>query len=1145
MMADMGTAIRLLVTTLTMATILDLSLAIEHHHRSDEHDFRQPSQRDLQQSMVWFNHTGARTYSSLVFDVTRGQLIVAARDYLFRLSLDGLALLEESPWPAADEVVRLCQDKGQSEDDCHNYIRVLHVHGERILACGTNAFSPRCSWRPVEAIDVVSEWSSGVARCPYSPHSHISSLLSSGPAGTADLYIGSPTDFSGQDNAIYRLPLATVGANNGSPSHPPHNKGRLRTMQYNAKWLNVPEFVGSVEADHFVYFFFREAAVEYGNCGKAVYSRVARVCKNDLGGGQLMLKDTWTSFLKARLNCSLPAEYPFYYDHIQSVSYLEEERLFYATFTTSENSIAGSAVCSFTLDSMQESFAGPFRWQSGPTSTWESVHSSHTHSHCNSHHQSHSSSLHPSTSSSLLEAEKYQLMDRAVQPTARHGKNGLSPLIRLDLERFSHIAVDVVATKIHSSVHVLYVASARDGLIRKYSVLPRTQEACLVEIIDPFKSSSQLADRQIKTMQYLRQQNALYIGTENEVIRLGASQRCKRFTTKTQCLNSMDPYCGWQSVQEECTPPPNKNPLVSYWQQSITSCPILNAAVDGGWGEWSEWAQCAHTGEGAQGDRCSCRQRHCDRPAPAHGGQRCLGHGHEVTNCTRHGGWTEWSAWSACSQTCGLAVKTRRRSCGNPEPAFGGRLCVGPDRDEIYCPSNPPCPVKSIPPIDGQWSDWGDWSECTASCGGGFRSRLRRCDNPPPQHGGTDCSGCGVEYQTCNVHSCSEAKKVTTWTPWLLANDTDLGRIERRFRFSCKAPVDTNLLKVGAMKLEERICHTDGTCLRTDSGNTEGGWSEWSDWTECSRQCGGGRQQRTRSCDGPGYLRSSDCDGPTLMERVCNLQPCKGVWSCWTDWSSCSVTCGQGTRSRSRTCSVEGGDDSAAINELDVEGCVGPSEMKEYCNNPSCEPTEGWDAWSSWSLCDADGMQMRRRRCLVGDLGLGTAPGLCQGRSQEERVCITNLEDNTLAVASLNSFDQSPKGVIIGAVIVGIFGGLLLTLAVLIVCLRAKDGQLDLGRFGTIVGGSKPRIPSSPHYLSAKQQNHYVSVGSLDWKKSSVVEEVGGGNGSLSTLGRGLRPPPLKISNSNVSDYPTATIKRNSGGHNQMRTNIEADIMYR
>lgn len=124
---------------------------------------------------------------------------------------------------------------------------------------------------------------------------------------------------------------------------------------------------------------------------------------------------------------------------------------------------------------------------------------------------------------------------------------------------------------------------------------------------------------------------------------------------------------------------------------------------------------------------------------------------------------------------------------------------------------------------------------------------------------------------------------------------------------------------------------------RIDSGNTEGGWSEWSEWTECSRQCGIGRQQRTRTCDGPAYLRSSDCDGPALMERTCNLQPCKGVWSCWTEWSACSVTCGQGTRSRSRTCSVEGGDDSSIRNELAIEGCDGPSEMKEYCNNPSCE----------------------------------------------------------------------------------------------------------------------------------------------------------------------------------------------------------------
>ena len=38
--------------------------------------------------------------------------------------------------------------------------------------------------------------------------------------------------------------------------------------------------------------------------------------------------------MKARLNCSLPGEYPFYYNEIQSVTFLPTEGLFYATFTT-------------------------------------------------------------------------------------------------------------------------------------------------------------------------------------------------------------------------------------------------------------------------------------------------------------------------------------------------------------------------------------------------------------------------------------------------------------------------------------------------------------------------------------------------------------------------------------------------------------------------------------------------------------------------------------------------------------------------------------------------------------------------------------------------------------------------------------------
>lgn len=94
-------------------------------------------------------------------------------------------------------------------------------------------------------------------------------------------------------------------------------------------------------------------------------------------------------------------------------------------------------------------------------------------------------------------------MDRAVQ--SRPGKYGSKPLIQLDSVKFNHIAVDVVATQINSSIHVLYVAS-RDGFVRKYSVLPSTQERCLVEIVDPFARLSQPSERQIKMMQFLKVQ---------------------------------------------------------------------------------------------------------------------------------------------------------------------------------------------------------------------------------------------------------------------------------------------------------------------------------------------------------------------------------------------------------------------------------------------------------------------------------------------------------------------------------------------------------------------------------------------------------------------------------------------------------------
>ncbi|XP_060570713.1 uncharacterized protein LOC132729006, partial [Ruditapes philippinarum] len=59
-----------------------------------------------------------------------------------------------------------------------------------------------------------------------------------------------------------------------------------------------------------------------------------------------------------------------------------------------------------------------------------------------------------------------------------------------------------------------------------------------------------------------------------------------------------------------------------------------------------------------------------------------------------------------------------------------------------------------IPPVNGGWSQWGEWSGCGVTCGGGLNSRSRHCSNPPPSPYGNDCKGSDTELITCNDQAC-------------------------------------------------------------------------------------------------------------------------------------------------------------------------------------------------------------------------------------------------------------------------------------------------------------------------------------------------------------------------------------------------------
>jgi hypothetical protein len=106
-------------------------------------------------------------------------------------------------------------------------------------------------------------------------------------------------------------------------------------------------------------------------------------------------------------------------------------------------------------------------------------------------------------------------------------------------------------------------------------------------------------------------------------------------------------------------------------------------------------------------------------------------------------------------------------------------------------------------------------------------------------------------------------------------------------------------------------------------------FTEWKEWTPCSKTCGRGAQARMRECVIAEDGQVVDCRGETVEVRDCNAKPCtvKCVWHEWSAWDSCSVMCGYGIETRTRK----------PINAY-YEGlnCQGSREETRSCTRPPC-----------------------------------------------------------------------------------------------------------------------------------------------------------------------------------------------------------------
>ncbi|XP_027607924.1 semaphorin-6A isoform X4 [Pipra filicauda] len=476
-------------------------------------------------------------------------LYVAARDHIYTVDMDTshteeIYFSKKLTWKSRQADVDTCRMKGKHKDECHNFIKVLLKRSEDTLfICGTNAFNPSCRNYKMDTLEFLGDEFSGMARCPYdAKHANVA-LFAEGK-----LYSATVTDFLAIDAVIYR----SLG---DSPT--------LRTVKHDSKWLKEPYFVQAVDYGNYIYFFFREIAVEYNSMGKVVFPRVAQVCKNDMGGSQRVLEKQWTSFLKARLNCSVPGDSHFYFNILQAVTdviHFNGRDVVLATFSTPYNSIPGSAVCAYDMIDIANVFTGRFKEQKSPDSTWTPVPDERV------------PKPRPGCCAGSASLEKYvtsnefpddtlnfikthPLMDEAV-PSIVNRPWFLRTMVRY---RLTKIAVDSAAGP-YQNYTVVFLGSEK-GIILKF--LARTGNTGFlndslfleeISVYNPEKCSYDgMEDKRIVGMQLDKPSSALYIAFSTCVIKVPLG-RCERHgKCKKACIASRDPYCGWVKESGVCT----------------------------------------------------------------------------------------------------------------------------------------------------------------------------------------------------------------------------------------------------------------------------------------------------------------------------------------------------------------------------------------------------------------------------------------------------------------------------------------------------------------------------------------------------------------------------------------------------------------
>jgi hypothetical protein len=151
--------------------------------------------------------------------------------------------------------------------------------------------------------------------------------------------------------------------------------------------------------------------------------------------------------------------------------------------------------------------------------------------------------------------------------------------------------------------------------------------------------------------------------------------------------------------------------------------------------------------------------------------------------------------------------------------------------------------------------------------------------------------------------------------------------------------------------------------------------AKW-DPEECTKKCAGGEQKLSRAV--LTHPNGGSKCLPLVAIRSCNNGPCPVdcILLQWTGWSKCSADCGGGVTQRLR--------DVKRAMRYNGKPCSSTSETKA-CNAAACEKDCELSDWTEWTACskDCDGGS-RKRNKFVKHPAEGS--GKCAGQWEVERL---------------------------------------------------------------------------------------------------------------------------------------------------------------